>query len=151
MFMSRKISALAVIVMLFCACGDVSEDAMRLADECEELYDNGRYDAALSLIDSLRRTYPEVTGARKKAFAIYQKAELAKAQEDVKATDKALQQASVDFHAIDSVVVRHKADGVVTAEELTRHTRMRMMRDSLQTRFDVQCAKIRFIKKKMKE
>ena len=149
--MSRKISALAVIVMLFCACGVVRADAMRLAAECEDLYDNGRYDAALSLIDSLRRTYPEVTGARKKAFVIYQKAELAKAQEDVKATDKALQQASVDFHAIDSVVVRHKADGVVTAEELTRHTRMRMMRDSLQTRFDVQCAKIRFIKKKMKE
>ena len=149
--MSRKIFAVAVIAMLFCACKNVKEDAMKLADECEELYDNGRYDAALSLIDSLRRPYPDVSGARKKALVIYQKAELAKAQDDVKDTDKALQQASEDFHVIDSVVARHKTDGVVTAEELTRHTRMRMKRDSLQTRFDVQCAKIRFIKKKMKE
>ena len=42
-----------------------------------------------------------------------------------------------------------KATGEATAAQLTQLTRMRMLRDSLQTVFDVECAKIRYIKKKM--
>lgn len=149
--MNRNILIVAVVALFFVACADTGKEAMKLADECEKLYENGKYDAALVLVDSLRRTYPEAVDARKKALSIYQKAELVKAQNDVVATDKELQAVNADFSILDSVVAHRKAEGVVTPEELTRHTRMRMKRDSLQTRFDVQCAKIRYIKQKMRE
>ena len=38
-----------------------------------------------------------------------------------------------------------------TAEELTALTRKRMLRDSLQTQFDVLCAKIKYIHKRQKQ
>lgn len=151
MVMSRNILVVLAVVLLLLACEDREKDAMRLVDECDALYDGGEYDAALALVDSLRRTYPEEVGARKKALAVYQKAELAKAKADVAWTDKELLLANEEFRALDSVVRSHKAGGVATADELTRHTRMRMRRDSLQVRFDVQCAKIRYIKQKMRE
>jgi len=149
--MRRKILAGAAAALLMCACGNASDSAARLADECEKLYESKEYDAALVLVDSLRRTYPGEAAARRKALEIYQKAELAKAQAGVLAADSALRQAAGALREADSVVARHKADGTVTADELTRQTRLRMRRDTLQTLFDVQCAKIRYIKQKMKE
>ena len=48
-------------------------------------------------------------------------------------------------------VARKKAELKVTAEELNTLTLMRMKRDSLQTAFDTQCAKIKYIHRKQKE
>ena len=48
-------------------------------------------------------------------------------------------------------VEKHKQQLCATADELTLLTKTRVRRDSLQTRFDVLCAKIRYIHKKQKE
>ena len=64
-------------------------------------------------------------------------------------TDGALQEAERRYQAMRQQVEALKATGEATAAQLTQLTRMRMLRDSLQTVFDVECAKIRYIKKKM--
>lgn len=149
--MSKNIIVAAVVAVMLCACGNAGKDAMRLVEESETLYAGKKYDEALGLIDSLRRTYPEAVEARKKALSLYQKIELERTQADLAVTDSVLRRAIAGFHALDSVVAEHKAAGTADAGELTALTRMRMRRDSLQARFDVQCAKIRYIRQKMEE
>lgn len=52
---------------------------------------------------------------------------------------------------IRETVERRKAALQATADDLQTLTLMRIKRDSLQTRFDVQCAKIKYIHKRQKE
>ena len=47
--------------------------------------------------------------------------------------------------------MERKAQGEATAEELTSLTLQRIRRDSLQTRFDVLCAQIRYIHKRQEQ
>lgn len=44
-----------------------------------------------------------------------------------------------------------KSKGIATAEQLKQLTLTRVKRDSLKTVFDVECAKIKYINKRMKE
>jgi hypothetical protein len=62
-----------------------------------------------------------------------------------------LQAVSHDYRYQKQKVEKDKQELRATAEELTMLTKTRMRRDSLQTRFDVLCAKIRYIHKKQKE
>lgn len=149
--MGKNILVAFVMALTLCACGGEERNAEKLLKECENLYTAKNYDAALSLTDSLRRTYPDAVEVRKKAFVLYQNIELDRAQAELSVTDTALQAVVKDYYRLDSVVKMHKAGGVAQAEELTLLTRTRMRRDTLQVRFDVLCAKIRYIKEKMKE
>ena len=137
--------------LLFSACQDGSDDekAMALVMEATRHLEKQQYAACLQLIDSLRSAYPKAIEARKAALALYQRAELQRAEQHVAQTDGALQEAERRYGAMKQQVEALKAAGEATAEQLTQLTRMRMLRDSLKTVFDVECAKIRYIKKKM--
>ena len=65
--------------------------------------------------------------------------------------DSALQAVKHDYEYQKQKVEKDKQELRATAEELTRLTKTRVHHDSLQTRFDVLCAKIRYIHKKQKE
>ena len=114
-------------------------------------YEHGRYDMALATIDSLRKTYPDIVDVRRKALALYQNISLKKAQEELEETDRQLQEVNATYEMIRETVERRKAALQATADDLQTLTLMRIKRDSLQTRFDVQCAKIKYIHKRQKE
>ena len=56
-----------------------------------------------------------------------------------------------DYETLKLKVEKDKQELRATPEELTMLTKTRVRRDSLQTRFEVLCAKIRYIHKKQKE
>lgn len=106
---------------------------------------------ALATIDSLRKTYPDIVDVRRKALALYQNISLKKAQEELEETDRQLQEVNATYEMIRETVERRKAALQATADDLQTLTLMRIKRDSLQTRFDVQCAKIKYIHTRQKE
>lgn len=143
----------AGIMTLLSGCGEnaTQKKAGELLKEAQTQFDNGRYTQALSTIDSLRKNCPEAIEARKAALRLYQEIELKRAQTNVETADKALQQTESEYENMKKTVEDLKKKGTATAEQLTSLTRMRLKRDSLKTVFDVECAKIKYINKKMKE
>ena len=80
-----------------------------------------------------------------------QETELKKSQEELAIVDSTLEAVKREYEAMKVEVEKHKQQLCATADELTLLTKTRVRRDSLQTRFDVLCAKIRYIHKKQKE
>ena len=62
-----------------------------------------------------------------------------------------MQKVGLDYKYIKDKVEKDKAELRATAEELELLTRTKMKYDSLKVRFDMQCAKIKYIHKKQKE
>ena len=114
-------------------------------------YERGQYDRALITIDSLRKVYPSAIETRKQALRLQQNVELKRSQEELALIDSALQAVKHDYEYQKQKVEKDKRELRATPEELTMLTKTRVRRDSLQTRFDVLCAKIRYIHKKQKE
>jgi hypothetical protein len=103
------------------------------------------------LIDSLRRTYPDIVEARKTALRLHQDVELKIAQQELTRTDSLLVLANRELEALQQQVDAHKAALTATAEELTNLTRTRMRRDSIRTLFEALGMKIRYIRQKQNE
>ena len=139
--------------MLTVSCGgsDAQQAAENMLDEAEKYFSEGSYDRAKIAIDSLRKVYPGAVETRKKALKLFQNISLKEAQEDLAVTDSALQAVTLDYKYIKDKVDRDKAELRATAEELETLTRTKMKLDSLKVRFDMQCAKIKYIHKKQKE
>ena len=114
-------------------------------------YEQGQYNEALTVIDSLRKIFPNAIDTRKKALKLYQDIELKKAQQELLITDSLLQAVNHDYAYQQEKVDRDKAALCATPEELTMLTLTRMKRDSLRTQYEVLGAKIRYIHKKQKE
>jgi len=146
----RKTILFLIVVAAFGACGDGNRhrDAEALLQQATAESEQGHYRRALLLIDSLRHAFPDAVDARKQALTLYQETSLKEAQADLAATDSALQAVSADYERQRKAVEAHKQAGTATAAELTQLTRTRMLRDSLQVRFDVGCAKIKYIHRK---
>ena len=139
-------------VAALASCGDsYRQNAEEMLKQAGYDYEHGRYDMALATIDSLRKTYPDIVDVRRKALALYQNISLKKAQEELEETDRQLQEVNATYEMIRETVERRKAALQATADDLQTLTLMRIKRDSLQTRFDVQCAKIKYIHKRQKE
>ena len=135
-----------------CACSPSAEErGEKMLQQIEHAYQQGKYDEALVLIQTLRKDYPKAVNARKKALVIYQNAVLKKAQADLEQTDKQLQRVSSEYEQKRAQAETAKQAGTATAQQLSNVTRLRILRDSLQVRFDTQVARIRFIHKKQKE
>lgn len=66
-------------------------------------------------------------------------------------TDRALQKIESEYEQMKKTVEDLKSKGMATAEQLRNLTLTRVKRDSLKTVFDVECAKIKYINKRMKE
>ena len=122
-----------------------------LVTEMRESYAEGRDSACLAAIDTLRAKFPKAIAERKEALKLYQEASLRIAQKQLAYVDSALEAEKHIFRTMEKSVAAHKEAGIATAEELTALTRKRMLRDSLQTQFDVLCAKIKYIHKRQKQ
>jgi hypothetical protein len=141
-----------LIFLMQTACQDAKQqEATRMLDRAGQLFDEQRYDRALIVIDSLRKTYPGALETRKQALRLQQNIELKRSQEELSRVDSMLQAVKHDYEYQKQKVEKDKQELRATPEELTMLTKTRVRRDSLQTRFDVLCAKIRYIHKKQKE
>jgi len=76
---------------------------------------------------------------------------LKRSQEELATLDSCLQAVKADYDRQKIQVEKDKQELRATADELTLLTKTRIRRDSMQTRYDALCAKIRYIHKKQKE
>ncbi|MCD8289975.1 MAG: hypothetical protein LUC91_00550 [Prevotella sp.] len=140
------------VLIFFVSCGNNPEKkAKKILDEAQTEFDSGEYVKALKSIDSLRINYPKAIETRKSALKLYQKIELKRAQDAVEVADKALQQANREYNAVKNHVDSLRNTGKLTIEELRSVNLMKAKCDSLQNVFDVECAKIKYIKVKIGE
>ena len=141
-----------LLTAMLVACGsNTQKEAEQLLKQANTQFEHKQYERALNAIDSLRKIYPNAIDTRKKALKLQQSIELKRAQEELAQVDSMLQAVSHDFRYQQQKVEKDKQELRATADELTMLTKTRMRRDSLQTRFEVLCAKIRYIHKKQKE
>ena len=151
--MKKTIVLLFAITVVLVSCGgnDAQKTAEDMLEKAEKYFSEGSYDRAKITIDSLRKVYPGAVETRKKALKLFQDISLKEAQEDLALTDSIMQAVSLDYKYIKDKVEKDKAELRATAEELEQLTRTKMKYDSLKVRFDMQCAKIKYIHKKQKE
>ena len=141
----------AAVVMTACSSNDAQKSAEGMLEKAEKYFSEGSYDRAKIAIDSLRKVYPGAVETRKKALKLFQDISLKEAQEDLALTDSIMQKVGLDYKYIKDKVEKDKAELRATPEELELMTRTKMKLDSLKVRFDMQCAKIKYIHKKQKE
>ncbi len=141
-----------VLAATLAGCAEQQDRELKaLVTEMRESYAEGRDSACLAAIDTLRAKFPKAIAERKEALKLYQEASLRIAQKQLAYVDSALEAEKYIFRTMEKTVAAHKEKGIATAEELTALTRKRMLRDSLQTQFDVLCAKIKYIHKRQKQ
>ena len=141
----------ATMALSSCSGNDAQKAAEDMLEQAEKYFSEGRYDRAKIAIDSLRKVYPGAVETRKKALTLFQSISLKEAQEDLAITDSILQRVTLDYKYIKDKVEKDKAELRATPEELEMLTRTKKKLDSLKVRFDMQCAKIKYIHKKQKE
>ncbi len=151
--MKKYVMAMMIAAATLASCGEdkVEQAAGELLDRAEAEYAAKEYDRALLTIDSMRHAYPGAIEARKRALKLHQDVSLSRAQDDLAVTDSALQAVKREYETLKQKVDSDRAALRATEEELHRLNLTRVRMDSLQVRFDVQCAKIKYIHKKQKE
>ena len=145
------LSALGALLLVSCGENTAQKQAEEMLEKAGICYEQGQYNEALTVIDSLRKVFPNAIDTRKKALKLYQDIELKKAQLELATTDSLLQAVNHDYLYQQEKVERDKAALRATPEELTMLTLTRMKRDALSTQTEVLGAKIRYIHKKQKE
>ena len=150
--LTRQLILCLASALLLTGCGEnLQEQAAQLAQQASTLCEENRLDEARVLIDSLRRTYPDIVEARKAALWLHQDVELKIAQQELTRTDSLLVLANRELETLQRQVDAHKAALTATADELTNLTRTRMRRDSIRTQFEALGMKIRYIRQKQEE
>ena len=151
--MRKNTLAALFAAALLASCGEneAQKAASSLLERADTEFESGQYDKALRTIDSLRKVYPNAVETRKQALQLYQRIALRQAQEDLAHTDSLLQAVNADYNYQKTKVEKDKQELRATPEELQMLTLTKMRLDSLRVRFDVQCAKIKYIHKKQKE
>ena len=143
---------LMVGLLTLSACDNsVQQAAETLLNEAGQHFTDRDYDVALAIFDSLRKLYPNAVETRRKALALYQSISLKQAQDDLAHTDSILQVVTHDYNYQKTKVEKDRAELRATAEELLMLNTTKAKLDSLKVRFDMQCAKIKYIHKKQKE
>ena len=141
-----------LLAAMLVACSDEKQKAAeQMLQKASLQFEQRQYDRALITIDSLRKVYPGAIETRKQALILQQNIELKRSQEEPAIVDSLLQVVKSDYETLKLKVEKDKQELRATPEELTMLTKTRVRRDSLQTRFEVLCAKIRYIHKKQKE
>lgn len=141
----------AVLAVTGCGENATEKKAGKLLEQAQQFFDKGDYVKATATIDSLRKNFPDALEARKKGLRLFQEAELKRAQDIVERTDTALQRVEKEYQELKTQVDKLREKSAATVEQLRAVNLMRVKRDSLKTVFDVECAKIKYIKKKMEE
>ena len=145
------IALAAALCLASCDGNGPRQQAEALLEEAGQLFSDSDYDRALAKIDSLRKVFPNAIETRKKALTLYQSISLKQAQEDLAHTDSILQQLTHDYNYQKAKVDKDREMLRATAEELQMLNETKVRLDSLKVRFDMQCAKIKYIHKKQKE
>lgn len=149
--MTRYICAvmwLAATLTLVSCTDSQDTEASRWLSRATSLYGEKHYDEALAAIDSLRSRCPRAVAARREALALLQTIELDRALSDIATTDSALTQATVLYTTMKAEADRCHAAGTATSAQLTAVTRQRLLCDSLHAAFELQCAKVKYIRDK---
>lgn len=151
--MKKELTTLLCAALLMAGCGKTDKEANALLDQARVALDEQRYGDVLATIDTLRNRYPDAIEARKEALALWQQAELLRTQKELAVTDSLLQAVG---KAYDEARQRQQqADERDDVEAWKQHNRtanlLKARLDSLQNRFDVACAKIKYIHKRQKE
>ena len=134
--MKTNIAIVAMALLTLASCGNKEEDkAQSLYSEIENLYQAGNYQATLDSIKVLREKYPKAIELRKKSLTLWQDANIKLAQQDIAVTDSALQVVIAQMNAATDIATRNQ---------------LRLKRDSLQVRYDTQCAVVRAGRMKQK-
>lgn len=135
--MKTNIAIVAMALLTLASCGNKEEEdkAQSLYSEIENLYQAGNYQATLDSIKVLREKYPKAIELRKKSLTLWQDANIKLAQQDIAVTDSALQVVIAQMNAATDIATRNK---------------LRLKRDSLQVRYDTQCAVVRAVRMKQK-
>lgn len=134
--MKTNIAIAAMALLTLASCGNKEEDkAQSLYSEIENLYQAGNYQATLDSIKVLREKYPKAIELRKKSLTLWQDANIKLAQQDIAVTDSALQVVIAKMNAATDIATRNQ---------------LRLKRDSLQVRYDTQCAIVRAVRMKQK-
>ncbi|RRD02305.1 hypothetical protein [Prevotella sp. OH937_COT-195] len=150
----RKILFLAmaaVFALASCKQTNAQNEAEGLLKKAVKEYETGNFKESLHCIDSLRKIYPNAVDVRTRALKLYQEVCLKQAQKNIETLDAELERTKADYNAKKSLAEAHHNEGTATAEELTAVSRLRLKRDSLQVKFDMECAKVRMIRQKQKE
>lgn len=134
--MKTNIAIVTMALLTLASCGNKEEDkAQSLYSEIENLYQAGNYQATLDSIKVLREKYPKAIELRKKSLTLWQDANIKLAQQDIAVTDSALQVVIAQMNAATDIATRNQ---------------LRLKRDSLQVRYDTQCAVVRAVRMKQK-
>lgn len=134
--MKTNFLILSLLAILLVSCKESENDkAQYLYDNIEENFNNGNYQAVIDSIKVLRTKYPKAIELRKKSLTLWQDATIKLAQKDIALTDSALQ-----------VVVSQ----MQSAQDIATRNKLRIKRDSLQVRYDTQCAVVRAVRMRQK-
>ncbi len=101
--------------------------------------------------ENKHRKMQEEIQTRKENLQHHQDSALQASQQEVQRLDEELQRANHQYEQMRRLAEQAHAAGTATYEQLSNVTKMRIHRDSLQTQFDVLCAKIKYIHKRQKE
>lgn len=148
-------TVLMAITLISCGGKSSEEQAEEWLDKAEALAERGEYAEALAAIDSLRAKYPNEIAARKAGLRLHQEISLEQAQKTIGVTDSTLQAVMNEWQSaktqLDNLRKRGDATDSELKEALTKVATLRERRDSLQVVIDVECAKVKYIKARMKE
>lgn len=149
----KKLTVLLLTgVLLFTACNWKKEnEAKTLLEKARTEYKEGRYSEAINTIERLRSEHPKAIEERKEALKLFQDASLKQAQQDLARTDSLLELAKKRYDVLQHELLTGQWLKTDVNRKQQEMTDARRERDSLQVRFDTQCAKIRYIHKKQKE
>ncbi|WP_293526066.1 hypothetical protein [Prevotella sp.] len=126
-----------ITLLLFTACVKTDDEkAQDLLAQIDSLYAKGKYKETLDSITVLRERYPMAIESRRKALAVWQKASLEMAQNDVASTDLRLQEVTRQLNE--------------ATDRLTRNM-LAVKRDSLQARYEAMCGVVRMIHLRQKQ
>lgn len=149
--MKKLLPLMAAILIASCSGNANKEEADELVNEASQQMEMGEYAKALMTVDSIKKTFPDNVEARRQALAIHQEASLKLAQEDLAHTDSLMAIVNSEYSQLKLKVDEDRKAMKATYEETEKLNQTKARLDSLKVRFDMQCAKIKYIHKKQKE
>ena len=107
--------------------------------------------AGFSSCESKHQKLQQQIEQRKAALEHKQDSTLTAAQEEIQRLDSLLQQVKSEYEQKRRAAEAAHEAGTGTEEQFGEVNRLRQLRDSLQVRFDTECAKIRYVKRRINE
>ncbi len=142
-----KVLLYLLVLAVWMSCSNNSNNrAVQLLHEVSVANQQGQYDKALGLVDSLRRTYPKAIEQRKKTLEIYKTATEKKYQSLIKQHAEELRLLDERLAEKYRQVAEMREAGTAAERDYANLALLKKNRDSIQARFDAECAVVRKIR-----